>query len=153
MLEIDENKLEHIRDYIVTNLFRNAEFMYDEVVEDLEVAEIICDLYEYLHILIKKEPYSYMFHWANKCGSWVETGEFDKYIEEIMKEKEIEEMKVEKIVCDRCGTKIINPIKRKLFLSALGSEGGLDLCNSCYDELSTWFSNKHTHITEREDRK
>lgn len=87
MLEIDENKLELIRDYLVTFLFRNPEFMYDEVVEDLEVAEIICDLYEYLHILITGKPYDYMFHWANKCGSWVETGDFDKIIEEIMRRK------------------------------------------------------------------
>lgn len=87
MLEIDENKLDLIKDYLVTNLFRNPEFMYDEVVEDLEVAEIICDLFEYLHILIKGEPYEYMFHWANKCGSWVETGDFDKVIEEIIRRR------------------------------------------------------------------
>lgn len=87
MLEIDENKLDLIKDYLVTQLFRNPEFMYDEVVEDLEVAEIICDLFEYLHILIKGTPYSYMFHWANKCGSWVETGDFDKIIEEIMRRR------------------------------------------------------------------
>lgn len=87
MLEIDENKLDVIKDYIVINLFRNPEFMYDEIVEELDVAEIICDLFEYLHILIKKEPYSYMFHHANKCGSWVETGDFDKIIEEIMRRR------------------------------------------------------------------
>ena len=85
MLKIDENKLDTIRDYLVNNLFRNPEFMYNEVVEDLEIAEIVCDLYEYLHILIKGKPYNHMFHWANKCGSWVETGDFDNIIEQIMK--------------------------------------------------------------------
>lgn len=60
-------------------------------------------------------------------------------------------MKVEKILCDRCKAEIIYPVKRKLFLSALRSEGGLDLCNSCYDELTTWFFNKHTHITEKDN--
>ena len=85
MLKIDENKLDTIRDYLVNNLFRNPEFMYNEVVEDLEIAEIVCDLYEYLHILIKGKLYNYMFHWANKCGSWVETGDFDNIIEQIMK--------------------------------------------------------------------
>lgn len=87
MLEIDENKLDLIKDYLVTQLFRNPEFMYDEIVEELEIAEIICDLFEYLHILITGKPYSYMFHWANKCGSWVETGDFDKIIEEIMRRR------------------------------------------------------------------
>jgi hypothetical protein len=87
MLEIDENKLDAIRDYLVNKLFRNPEFMFDPMVEDLDIAEIICDLFEYLHILIKAKPYSYMFHWANKCGSWVETGYFDKIIEEIMERR------------------------------------------------------------------
>lgn len=62
-------------------------------------------------------------------------------------------MRVEMVLCDRCKAEINYPVKRKLYLSAMRSEGGLDLCNSCYDELCTWFSNKHTHITEREDRK
>lgn len=60
-------------------------------------------------------------------------------------------MKVEKILCDRCKAEIVYPVKRKLFLSALRSEGGLDLCNSCYDELTTWFSNNLTHITEKDN--
>lgn len=87
MLEIDENKLDVIKDYIVINLFRNPEFMYNEIVEELDVAEIICDLFEYLHILINGKPYDYMFHYANKCGSWVETGYFDKIIEEIIRRR------------------------------------------------------------------
>lgn len=92
---ITKEKVDEIRRYLIEKVFRNPDIMFDdnirgykETPED-DLVSIICDLYEYIHVLVYGEKYDYMFHWANKCGSWVETGDFDKIIEEIMIEKEI----------------------------------------------------------------
>ena len=46
--------------------------------DDIDLIEIIASLYEELHREVMGEPYNYMFHWANKCGSWVESDLFEK---------------------------------------------------------------------------
>lgn len=51
-------------------------------------------------------------------------------------------MKIEKVFCDRCGTEVIYPCTRKLYLSKNGREDGLDLCDNCHKELNDWFINK-----------
>lgn len=51
-------------------------------------------------------------------------------------------MKIEKIICDRCGAEVIYPCTRKIFLSQIGKEGGLDLCDNCHSEINTWFVDK-----------
>lgn len=91
---ISKEKVEEIRKFLIDNVFRNPYIMFDDNIrgyddDDLDLVAIICDLYEYLHFLTYNKNYNYMFHWANKCGSWVETGEFDNIIEELMKEREI----------------------------------------------------------------
>ena len=90
--DISKEKVDEIRRYLIDHIFRNTSIMFDDNirgydVEDMDLITIICDLYEYIHVLVYGEKYDYMFHWANKCGSWIETGEFDNIIEEIMKEK------------------------------------------------------------------
>lgn len=92
--DISKEKVDEIRGYLIEHVFRSPSIMFDDNirgydVDDIDLIAIICDLYEYLHVLVYGEKYDYMFHWANKCGSWIETGEFDAVIEEIMKEKEI----------------------------------------------------------------
>lgn len=54
-------------------------------------------------------------------------------------------MKIEKILCDRCEKEIRYPvdIERKIWLSGKGREGGLDLCDECYEELFKWFMQFH----------
>ena len=92
---ITKEKVDEIRCYLIDHVFRNPSIMFNDNIrgydDDLDLISIICDLYEYIHILTYGEKYNYMFHWANKCGSWIETGEFDKIIEEIMKEKELKQ--------------------------------------------------------------
>lgn len=85
---IDKKKLEFIRRYLIENVFRNPNIMLNEEINNYDIPEIICGLYEYLHRLLTNEEYDYMWHWANKCGSWVETYSFDKTIERIIKEGE-----------------------------------------------------------------
>lgn len=84
-IKIDKKKLSYIRQFLVDEVFRNPNVMFSDQIRGEEfdtpdLATIIACLYEYLHILIEGEPYAYMFHWANKIGSWVEEGDFDLLI-------------------------------------------------------------------------
>lgn len=92
--DMSKVKVDEIKGYLIEHVFRNPSIMLNDNVrgyedDDIDLISIICDLFEYLHVIVYGSKYDYMFHWANKCGSWIETGEFDAIIEEIMKEKEI----------------------------------------------------------------
>lgn len=91
--KLDENKLEKIRICIIDKIIENDFIMYDGKIRNylsndncLDLVEVIVDLYEYLHQIITGEEYDYMFHWANKIGSWVETGKFDEEVERYINE-------------------------------------------------------------------
>lgn len=76
-------KLEKIRNYIIDNIIREPKYMFSEAYRgttdnDTDIIEIIASLYEELHREVTGEPYDYMFHWANKCGSWVESDLFER---------------------------------------------------------------------------
>lgn len=78
-----KKKLEKIRNYIVDNIMREPNIMFSDACRgtydgDIDLVEIIASLYEELHREVMGEPYDYMFHWANKCGSWVESNLFEK---------------------------------------------------------------------------
>lgn len=47
--------------------------------DEIDLIEVIASLYELLHQMVWGEPYRYMFHWANKCGAWVEDDIFNAY--------------------------------------------------------------------------
>lgn len=84
--EMTPEKLDKIRNVLVNEVYRNPNITLNDSIRgndgssDIDLLEVITDLYEYLHILVKHETYDYMFHWANKSGSWVETGNFDKLV-------------------------------------------------------------------------
>lgn len=77
-----KDELTKVRVFLINKLIRNGDFMlFDDkrFIEDpedpqkyIDIAEVISSLYELLHLEIEKEPYQYMFHWANKCGSDVD---------------------------------------------------------------------------------
>lgn len=76
-------KLEKIRNFIIDGVMREPAYMFSEKIrgttdDDIDLIEIIASLYEELHREVMGEPYDYMFHWANKCGSWVESDLFEK---------------------------------------------------------------------------
>ena len=55
-------------------------------------------------------------------------------------------MRFEKVVCDRCKSEINiteDACERKIWLSGKGREGGLDLCDECYNEMFKWFTRFH----------
>lgn len=73
----DAEKLNYIREYIVNNIMRESDIMNNEDCRNVvDLPEVIASLYELLHLIVTGEPYEYMFHWANKCGSWVENDLF-----------------------------------------------------------------------------
>lgn len=91
-MKIDKEKLIAIRGYLVKEIFRNPNIMFSDQCRGVEddgpdLVTIIAALYEYLNILIEGQPYAYMFHWANKIGSWVEEGDFDIMINKLMEEE------------------------------------------------------------------
>ena len=69
-----ENELNTIKWWLIENIFRNSDIMFDDNIrrDDIDLVEIIASLYEMLHREVTHEPYEYMFHWANKVGSWCE---------------------------------------------------------------------------------
>lgn len=88
-----EEQLKKVREWLIWHVFRSPEVMcgeerFIEVYGDpgerteIDTAEIIASLYELLHITVTGEKYNYMFHWANKAGSWVEDNLFTDLIKE-----------------------------------------------------------------------
>lgn len=69
---ITENDLKIIRDYLIDKVFRNEQVMFSNDRNCIDFPEIIASLYEMLHFEVTGETYNYMYHWANKVGSWVE---------------------------------------------------------------------------------
>ena len=64
--------IDDIRAYLIENIFRNPDIMFSDDRDIIDLPDVIASLYECLHILITGEPYEYMFHWANKIGSYVD---------------------------------------------------------------------------------
>lgn len=81
---LDERKLKQIRDYLIDNVFRNPDVMFSKDRDEIiDLPEIIASLYEMLHRTVTGEPYEYMFHWANKIGSYVEDDLFTQKGDEL----------------------------------------------------------------------
>lgn len=69
---VNMDKLDYIRDYIVKNVMRNPDIMFNaqiREVQEVDPVDIIASLYNELHEVVTGERYDYMFHWANKVGS------------------------------------------------------------------------------------
>ena len=87
-----EKRLKDIRGWLIENIFREGYVMYSDAreVNGIDLIEVIASLYNEYHNAVMGEPYDYMFHWANKCGSWVEEDLFDKVLKT---ESEAEDVK------------------------------------------------------------
>lgn len=104
MLEITQEKVEELKHYII-DLLRDPTFFYNDAMYDYNIAELLTTMFEYIHIMYYKKPYDYMFHWANKCGGWVDTDWFDKYLTgKIEQRKEIEYAPIEGRKENECKT-------------------------------------------------
>lgn len=92
MIKLNDDKMRVIRNFIVS-IMRDPDYMYNtylrgyESDDDVDVIELVAYLYEIIHQLYYKKPYRYMFHWANKAGSWVDENNIDNIINAIMEEE------------------------------------------------------------------
>lgn len=77
-------RLKDIREWLIEHIFRDDYVMFSDAREvgDIDLIEVIASLYNEYHNAVMGEPYDYMFHWANKCGSWVEEDFFDRVLKE-----------------------------------------------------------------------
>lgn len=79
-------ELNTITSWLVENVFRNSEIMFSE--EEIKVGDevvglpdVIATLHNLLYEQVTGERYDYMFHWANKVGSWCVDDIFDNMLE------------------------------------------------------------------------
>lgn len=77
-----KDELNAITSWLIENVFRNSHIMFsdDEIMigdDVIGMPDIIATLHNLLYEQITGERYDYMFHWANKVGSWCEDDIFD----------------------------------------------------------------------------
>ena len=77
-----KDELNAITSWLIENVFRNSYIMFsdDEIMigdEVIGMPDIIATLHNLLYEQITGKRYDYMFHWANKVGSWCEDDIFD----------------------------------------------------------------------------
>lgn len=63
---------------LIKDICMNPDYMFNDCIRgdneyDIDLIGVIVGMYEIIHRMKYDEPYDYYFHWANKCGSWVET--------------------------------------------------------------------------------
>ena len=77
-------ELDSITAWIINNVMRNSKIMFEDAVRgdekyyDIDLIEVIASLHNMLYKEVTGEYYDYMFHWANKVGSWVYDDLFKK---------------------------------------------------------------------------
>lgn len=82
MMTDNAERLKDIREWLIEHIFRDDHVMFSDAreVEGIDLIEVIASLYNEYHNAVMGKPYDYMFHWANKCGSWVEEDLFDRVL-------------------------------------------------------------------------
>lgn len=97
MDKMEKGQLNAIRGFIVKYIMRDGYVMYSDARDmgpnHIDLIYVIASLYEELHKQVMGEPYEYMFHWANKVGSWVEDDlfnemNFKQFLEELQAQEE-----------------------------------------------------------------
>lgn len=77
--DITAEKIEELKHDII-NLLRDPTFFYNDAIYEYNIPEMLTTMFEYIHLMYYKKSYDYMFHWANKCGGWVDTDWYDNYL-------------------------------------------------------------------------
>lgn len=94
-MKLTKDQVYIIAHWIEENIMRNSDIMFNDECRgtsetfgnsDVDLADVIASLFEIIHRMALNEPYHYMFHWANKIGSWVEDDIFTKILEEHFQE-------------------------------------------------------------------
>ena len=89
---LDEKELETVRSHLIP-LFRDESFMYADQIRgrqapyyNVDLMEVIAALYNMLHYEVTGVVYDYFFHWANKCGAWINDADFNDFLLDALEE-------------------------------------------------------------------
>ena len=84
-LKLELTDLEAIRWFIIENIMMNSDVMFSDERwnSEIDLPAVIASLYEVLHRVVADESYRYMFHHANKIGTYVDDNLFDSYLHEL----------------------------------------------------------------------
>lgn len=81
MKQISKEDLDVIRNFIIDNVVRNDNFMFNDTLDnEIDIISLVCSLYNVLYNVITGGHYDYFFHWANLEGGACD----DYYIENIL---------------------------------------------------------------------
>ncbi len=77
---MDKQKLKEITCWIIDTVIQNYDIMYNDSIREaatsdskcVDLIEVIVYLHNCLWECVYNERYNYMFHWANKIGSYVQ---------------------------------------------------------------------------------
>ena len=75
--------------YVLNDSIRGCDNVYGQD-DKIDLIDLIAYLYEIINQLYFHTEYHYMFHWANKAGSWVEESTIDDIINERLSKYEEE---------------------------------------------------------------
>lgn len=73
-----EKQLRAITDWLIENVFRNTDIMFDDAIWNqylesfgcsFDMVDVIASLHNLLYEEVTGKKYDYMFHWANKIGA------------------------------------------------------------------------------------
>lgn len=82
MKQLTEEDLRVIRDFIIDNVCKNENFVFNETLEnEIDIISLVCSMYNVLYNVITGNKYDYFYHWTNKIGGACD----DYYIENILK--------------------------------------------------------------------
>ena len=88
-----KEELDNITYWIKNNIMRDSNIMYDDNIrgncyefQDIDMIEVIASLHNMLYKEVTGKYYDYMFHWANKVGSYVFDDLFKKEEERKVRE-------------------------------------------------------------------
>ena len=74
--EEKQQAMHNIDTFLNYKVYRNPDIMFCDGAEidgKYHISDVVAALQDFIHILIKNEPYDYAWHWANKIGSWIES--------------------------------------------------------------------------------
>ncbi len=79
---IDDKKMDEITQWLKWKVFRNPNMLFNDAIrgetdEDIDLLDVIASLHNLLYEAVYDVRYDYMFHWANKEGSYCNDDIFD----------------------------------------------------------------------------